>query len=315
MRGFRFSLSTRVSGVKRALGAFWPMLAGRGAVQLSGHLDGFIASFLAAGAQGILGFALTLYLLPLSLFGLSVAAAELPELSRRDGAGLAEVSERIGTAVRRSAFFVLPTAIGYVGFGLLVVGAIYGWGAFGRTDCWLMYLVLGTYSLGLPASGITRQLNTVFYATGRTAVPARVGVERVLVSAALGGALAFLLDRHEVAAVVPGADKQLFLGAVGLAAGAAIGAWFELARIHRRLAMEGMAIALPAEALVRMVCAALLAAVPAAALWYFLPGDWALRALAPLVIGVYAVTYLGLAVRLGVSELAAWTGGLGRRSS
>jgi putative peptidoglycan lipid II flippase len=178
-----------------------------------------------------------------------------------------------------------------------------------------MYLVLGTYSLGLPASGITRQLNTVFYATGRTAVPARVGVERVLVSAALGGALAFLLDRHEVAAVVPGADKQLFLGAVGLAAGAAIGAWFELARIHRRLAMEGMAIALPAEALVRMVCAALLAAVPAAALWYVLPGDWALRALAPLVIGVYAVTYLGLAVRLGVSELAAWTGGLGRRSS
>lgn len=312
MRGFRLSLSTRVAGVKRALAAFWPMLAGRGAVQLSGHLDGFIASFLAAGAQGVLGFALTLYLLPLSLFGLSVAAAELPELSRREAAAGDEVAHRITATVRRSAFFVIPTALGYLCFGLLIVEAIYGWGRFGRSDSWLTYLVLATYSVGLPASGITRQLNTVFYASGQTKVPARVGVERVLISAAIGATLALLLDRHEVGALVPHADKQLFLGAVGLAGGASVGAWYELARIHHRLAASPSPVPLPARALGGMALGAVGATLPAAAAWRA-AAAWPARGVAPLVVGVYAVCYLGLTTWLGVSELGAWAGGLRRR--
>jgi putative peptidoglycan lipid II flippase len=311
MRGFRLTVSTKARGVKKALAAFWPMLAGRGAVQLSGHLDGFIASFLASGAQGILGFALTLYLLPLSLFGLSVAAAELPEISRRDGATGAEVSARVAGTVRRSSFFVIPTAVGYLCFGLLIVSAVYGRGAFGRTDCWLMYLVLGAYSLGLPASGITRQLNTVFYASGRTRVPARVGVERVLLSAGIGAVAALALDRVEVGSLAPAAgDKHLYLGAVGLALGGALGAWYELARIRRRLTDEHAEVSLPAAALRRMVACAVAACVPGVALWYFvrpvLP-DWST---AIAVVALYAVSYLSLAERLGVSELAAWTAGM-----
>jgi putative peptidoglycan lipid II flippase len=311
LRGFRLSASTRVPGVPKALAAFWPMLAGRGAVQLSGHLDGFIASFLAAGAQGVLGFALTLYLLPLSLFGLSVAAAELPEMSRRGDASNDDVAARVRGTVRRSSFFIIPTAVGYVCFGLLIVTAIYGRGAFGRVDCWLMYFVLAAYSLGLPASGITRQLNTVFYASGRTKVPARVGVERVLLSAAIGGLAAWGLDRFEVGAIVgAGEGKRLFLGAVGLAFGGAVGAWYELARIRGRLRAERGEVAVPAAALVRMAICAVAAAAPAAALWYFggdLLGAWG-RVLA--VISVYAGLYLGLAEGLGVSELAAWAAGL-----
>ncbi|MDH3402302.1 MAG: murein biosynthesis integral membrane protein MurJ [Acidobacteriota bacterium] len=315
LRGFRLSVSTRTPGVRGALRAFWPMLAGRGAVQLSGHLDGFIASFLAPGAQGILGFALTLYLLPLSLFGLSVAAAELPEMSRRRGAKDDDVAARVLGTVRRSSFFVIPTALGYVCFGLPIVTAIYGRGAFGRVDCWLMYLVLAAYSLGLPASGVTRQLNTVFYAAGRTRVPARVGVERVLLSAGSGGLLAWILDRFEVGAVVgAGGGKHLFLGAVGLAIGGALGAWYELVRIRRGLRAERADVVLPVAPLLRMAGCAAAAALPAALLWYVAGdalGAWG-RVLA--LATVYAVGYLGLADRLGVSELAAWRAGLpGRR--
>ena len=82
LRGFRISFSHRVAGVGEALKAFVPLLAGRGAVQLSGYLDLLLASFLVAGALAALGWAQTLYLLPIGLFGMSVAAAELPELSR-----------------------------------------------------------------------------------------------------------------------------------------------------------------------------------------------------------------------------------------
>ena len=311
MRGFRLSASTGVPGVPKALAAFWPMLAGRGAVQLSGHLDGFIASFLAAGAQGVLGFALTLYLLPLSLFGLSVAAAELPEMSRRGDVSSRDVAIRVTGTVRRSSFFIIPTALGYLCFGLLIVTAIYGRGAFGRVDCWLMYFVLAAYSLGLPASGVTRQLNTVFYASGRTKVPARVGVERVLLSAGVGGLAAWILDRFEVGAIVDtGEDKLLFLGAVGLAFGGAVGAWYELARIRSSLRAERGEVTVPGAALVRMAACAAVAAAPAGALWFF-AGDFLGAWLSVLaVVTVYAGVYLGLAQRLGVSELEAWTAGL-----
>ncbi|MCZ6508091.1 MAG: murein biosynthesis integral membrane protein MurJ [Acidobacteria bacterium] len=315
IRGFRLSLSTEVRGVRQALGAFWPMLAGRGAVQLSGHLDGFIASFLMAGAQGILGFALTLYLLPLSLFGLSVAAAELPEISRLDATSGPEVSRRVASTIKRSSFFVVPTAIGYLFFGFLIVGAIYGRGQFGEVDRWLMYFVLASYSVGLPASGVTRQMNTVFYALGRTRIPARVGVERVLLSAAIGGPLAFFLDRFAVGSVVAtGSAKQLYLGAVGLAVGAAIGAWWELWRIRVRLAGTVGELQLPIAALLRMAAAALTAVVPAASLWYGIAGKLPTPASAVLVVTVYAVCYLIVTRAMGVSELEAWIAGLpGRR--
>ncbi len=310
LRGFRLSLSTRVSGVRQALAAFWPMLAGRGAVQLSGHLDGFIASFLAAGAQGILLSALTLYLLPLSLFGLAVAAAELPEMSREERDS-PRASERLSSTVRRSAFLVVPTAVGYIAFGLLIIAGIFGHGRFGPVDRWLLYLVLATYSFGLPASGITRQLNTLFYARGETRVPARVGVERVLLSAGIGAVLAFGLDQYEVAGVVGlEQDEPLYLGAVGLAAGGALGAWYELFRIRRRLAERIGSLRLPGSEILRMGGAAVLSIPAGAAVWF-----WVARMLptwlgASLVVAVYAGAYLVLARGFGVSELGPWLDGM-----
>ena len=50
MKGFRFSLSTKVEGVREALAAFGPVVAGRGVYQISGYLDVLMASLLAAGA-------------------------------------------------------------------------------------------------------------------------------------------------------------------------------------------------------------------------------------------------------------------------
>ena len=59
-----------------------PAIMGRGVVQISGYLDLVLASLLAVGAVARLRYAQTLYLLPISLFAMSVAAAALPELAR-----------------------------------------------------------------------------------------------------------------------------------------------------------------------------------------------------------------------------------------
>src|SRR5207253_1403328 len=70
--------STHVRSVGRN---FVPVFLSRGAVQLSAYVDALLASLLPTGAPTGLANAQLLYTLPVSLFGLSVSAAELPTMS------------------------------------------------------------------------------------------------------------------------------------------------------------------------------------------------------------------------------------------
>ena len=316
MRGFRLSASPRVPGVPEALAAFGPVLAGRGVVQLAGYLDLFLASFLGAGAVGALTFAQTLYMLPISLFGMSVAAAELPELSRlRQEPGAAgQLLARVRRSLRQMAFLNVPTFVGYLAFGFLLVGTLYRTGSFGAEDNWLVYLVLCGYTLGLLASTSSRLLQNTFYALGDTKAPARIAAARVAVSAGLGWALMEILDRYSVASLVgmDPAGKALRLGAVGLAVASGIGAWLELLLLRKALAGRVSGSFLPAREMGRMTGLAVAAAVPAALLGWLLPPLHVLLRTG-IVVGSYAVLYLGLARFALPEELGFWIGRFGRR--
>ncbi len=307
LEGFRLSLSLRVRGVGECLRNFGPLAASRGAVQLSGYLDQLLASFLAAGAQAALGWAFLPYFLPVSLFALSVAAAELPELSRldeRDGGG--QLRRRLVAGWRLMLFPMMPAAVGYLLLSYPVVTVLYRRGAFGAEDHWLVALVLAAYSLGLPASGSSRLFTNVFYALGATRVPARIAVERVVLSALLGLGLMVWLDRFAVAALMPEAPPvpRLYLGAVGLAAASALAAWYELARlsvaVRRRIGRPGLPLGYAG----RLLAAALAAALPALAVWRWSPLPQLVTALAAL--GLYGAGYLALTRLAGISEAARW---------
>ncbi len=323
LRGFRISFSTRVEGVPEALRAFGPVLAGRGAVQLSGYLDIFLAGFLAPGAVGVLGYAQNLYMLPVSLFGMSVAAAELPELSRlrasgargEDTAGTAaDLFARVRRSLRQIAFLNVPTLVGYLAFGFLVIGAVYRTGKFEVADNWLTYLVLAGYTLGLLASTSSRLLQNTFYALGDTRVPARIATVRVAASAALAWPLMTWLDRHTVSELFGAADpgRVLHLGAVGLALASGVAAWLELFLLRRALARRSSVAFFPGPEIGRMMLLAGAAALGAGLLWTVLPpAHVALQA--ALVVGLYAVLYLALARWLAPEDLGFWIGRFGRR--
>lgn len=338
LSGFELSLSTRVAGVRESLRAFGPVVAGRGVTQLSAYLDIVLASLLAVGAQAALGFAAQLYVLPVSLFGLSVAAAELPELSRLGGGARRGLRERggrerdldrfltrMGRSLTQMTFFVVPTCVGYLAFGSLLVGTLYRTGEFGPRDTALVATVLAAYALGLPATTPSRLLQNAFFALSDTRTPAKVAVLRVAVSVTVALPAMFLLDRLPVTALggmVPGLSpdslaggaeevggRTLYLGATGLALGSAVGAWVELAVLLRALRRPLPELSLPWRGVLRQTALALAALAPAAALWLVLPRFHpALTTL--LVVGLYAGVYLAAAQLLGVSELRAW---LGRR--
>lgn len=240
------STRLRMPEVREVLTNFVPAMTARGVVNLSALLDTLLASLLATGAVALLTYAQTLYLLPLSLFGLSVAAAELPELSRDRAAGLAAVGRRAEAAVARVLFWLVPAAVGYVLFREQAM-ALYVTGAFDAGDAAAAGVVLAVYALGLPASGASRVASSAFFALGDTRAPFRAACFRVVASAGAGAALMFPLDRLQA-----GGHG---LGAAGLAGGAALGSWLELALLKRALGRRISGLSFRSARLVRLLAA------------------------------------------------------------
>lgn len=247
------SVSTRATGVREVVANFPPVVAARGAVNLGALLDTNLASRLSTGAVGVMGYAQALYLLPISLFSLSVAAAELPELARERAAGREAVRDRTERAVGTVLFWLIPVTAGYVVFREEVMAIYRTGGAFGEADAVVAGVVLAAYAIGLPASGVSRVLSSAYYALGDAKTPARVACARIVVSAVTGVTLMFPLDRHMVG--------DLGLGAAGLAAGASAGAWLEVSLLKRSLGRRLSGLSFGGGRVVRCLVAAGVAVV------------------------------------------------------
>src|SRR5262249_48098909 len=176
---------------------FAPVFVGRGVVQISSYVDQLIASFLGTGAVAGLGYALLLSQLPVSLFGMSVSAAELPAMSSVTG-DESEVAERLrprlNHGLRRIAFFVVPSAIGFLALGDIVSG-IYQGGKFTHSDSVYIWAILAGSSVGLLASTLGRLYSSTYYALRDTRTPLRYAIVRVLLTSALGFLFAIPLPR------------------------------------------------------------------------------------------------------------------------
>ena len=117
LRIFFRSLTENVRVVIRN---FVPVFFSRGVLQLSAYIDGLLASLLPVGGVSALANAQALYLLPVSLFGMSVSAAELPAMSSAVGTDeqvATTLRQRIAASTKRVGFFVVPSAVGFIALG------------------------------------------------------------------------------------------------------------------------------------------------------------------------------------------------------
>lgn len=316
-----------VPGLRDVLRASGGVIAGRGIVQLSAYLDLAIASLLAAGAVAALGFAQVLYLLPVSLFGMSVAAAALPDLATLRTEQRARLAADVETGMARIAAFVIPTTAVYLVLGEQVVTVLFGGGAFGASETRQVALVLSAYGLGLIATTQSRLLQSTLYGLDDTTTPARIAAVRVSVATVLGVALMLLLDAYrwgpdglqqvasiglaDAAARASSASLHR-LGAVGLALGASFGAWVEWALLRRAVA-RGAGVP-PPRPHVRRPLLASLAIVFGGPLGVRL-GDVMTPVLdgAPVALGAVievlpaALLFVGAAVALDMAELPGVT--------
>ena len=304
--GLSLRWDLRSYGASTVLRNAGPAIMGRGVVQLSGWVDMVLASFLFVGAVAALSYAQTFYMLPVSLFGMSIAAAELPELSRTGGGDAEPLRRRVAAGLRQMAVFVVPSVIGYLAFGDIIIGAMYQRDAFTRADTILVYLILAGYSIGLLASTATRLYSSALYALNDTKTPAKIAVIRVITSALLGGTFMMLLEPITVRGVTLSLGPGITvlgnpIGAAGLAAGTGLAAWLEWTLLRRALGRR-IGDASAAGVLIKLIGAALLAAAAARGLLYVLP-PMALFTSLFVVLVPFGILYFGLASLFGVGEV------------
>ena len=293
----RFTPDTSHPPVREVVRNFLPAFMSRGVVQISGFIDTRIASHIAFdGVVTLLQNAQTIYMLPISLFGMSVSAAELPEMSRTGGVGpdaLERIRQRLNAALPRVAFFVVPSAIGFMVLGEAIAGVLLEHGEFVRADSLRTWAILAGSAVGLLASAQGRLYSSTFNALRDTRTPLRYAIVRIALSVVMGYLFAF----H-----APGLlGLPAWTGAVGLSVASGISGWVEFILLRRaltsRIGPTGMALSATA----RLWTAGLAAAAAGYAVMYFVDPDLQMiRGTGALM--VFAASYGMATLALGVPE-------------
>lgn len=295
-RHLRLNLDTASRHVRTVIRNFVPVFLGRGVYQVSSYVDMVLGSALPTGAVAGLGYAQTLYLLPVSLFGMSVSAAELPAMSSgRSGEDQsAFLARRLNTGLRQIAFFVVPSAMAFLVLGDVVAGAVYQSGVFTRDVTLYVWAILAGSGVGLLASTLSRLYSSAYYALGDTTTPLRYAMVRVGLTLVLGYLFAFPLP-----ALLHIAPRW---GAAGLTASAGIASWVEFTLLRRsmngRIGTTGLAVRFT----MGLWAAALVAAATARGVQHLIPLAGPIP-VAMVVLGTYGFLYLALGYGLGGPEL------------
>jgi putative peptidoglycan lipid II flippase len=296
LHGLRLSFSYQAENVKTVVRNFVPVFFGRGVVQISAYIDSFLASLLPTGAVAALSYAQTLYLLPVSLFGMSVSAAELPAMSGAIGSEK-EVAEalrgRLDSGLRQIAFLVLPSVVAFLVLGDVIVAAIYQTGRFMHADVIYVWGILAGATVGLLAQTLGRLYSSTYYALRDTRTPLRFAIVRVVLTTVLGYLCAIPLP--------PALGIEPRWGVAGLTISAGIASWVEFTLLRRKLNARIGRTGIPAEYLVKLWTAALTGAAAGWTIHHFF-GHLPPVVMAVLALGAYGIIYFAVTSVLGIAE-------------
>lgn len=293
----RVTLNYQTAHVKEVIRNFIPVFIGRGVVQISAYVDAVLASLLPTGAVAGLAYAQLLYMLPVSLFGMSVSAAELPHMSGTVGTD-EEVAPilraRLNSGLRQIAFFVVPSIAALLVLGDVLVAAIYKSGRFTQTDVIYVWGIVAGAMVGLLASTLGRLYSSTYYALHDTRTPLRYAIIRVIITSGLGYLFAIPLPH------ILGINARW--GVAGLTISAGMASWVEFSLLRRTLNRRIGRTGVPALYLVKLWTAAFVAAGIGWLIHHYFRHHSAKLA-AVVVLTPFGLVYFAATLALGLSEI------------
>ncbi len=294
--GLSISFKTRMEPVQKIIANFMPAVVTRGVVQLSAYIDQILASYLGPASVAAMAYAQTIYLLPVSLFGMAISAAALTEMSRTTGTKeetIRALENELAAGIRRLAFLVIPSAVAFVILGDVVAATLFQTGRFSGADSRFVWFILAGSSVGLVATTQSRLFISVFWALGNTRTPLRIAYFRVALTALLGYCAVFPLRAFL------GLDA-IYCTAL-LTASAGIAGWVEFLLFRRSLSVYLGKVSLDGKTMTAFWSISLIAAALAYGIKLFMP-DLHVVVRGIIVLGAYGLFYLCGALAAKIPE-------------
>jgi putative peptidoglycan lipid II flippase len=189
--GYRPMLSLSDPGVRQIIGLMGPAVIGTAAVQVNVFVNTNFASsiidpatgMIASGPVSWLNYAFRFMQFPIGVFGVAVATAALPQLSR-DSARAEYDQFRRTLAHALILIFVLciPSAVGLVILGRPIIALIFEHGRFNAFDTVQTGNALAAYAVGLTGYAAVKVLSPAFYAVGSARTPMLISLGSIAVN-------------------------------------------------------------------------------------------------------------------------------------
>ncbi len=185
----RHAFDFKHPGFVRIVRLMGPAILGNAAVQINVLVNTFFASLIfdpvrgANGPVSWLGYAFRFMQLPLGVFGVAIASATLPSISRAAASGDFEdyrmtLSQSLGMVF----LLTVPSSVGLWILGRTMVGAIYQGGKFAQYDTNQTALALSCYAIGLAGYSAIKVLVPAFYALHDSRTPMFVSLASIVIN-------------------------------------------------------------------------------------------------------------------------------------
>ncbi len=216
--GFRYRaiLDPRDPDLRHILRLMGPGTLAGAAVQINLLVNMVLATGQGTGAVSWLGYAFRVMYLPIGLFGVSIAAATLPVVSRHAArAELGGMRDAVSRALRLMLVVNVPATVGLVALGAPIVELIFERGSFTAQDTAATAGALLFYSPGLAGYSAVRIAVPCFYALGSSVTPTSISMAAVALNIALN---LVLVERMGYRGLALGASIAALVNAVVLLA-------------------------------------------------------------------------------------------------
>src|SRR6476660_4251660 len=191
--GFRYRpmLDFYDPGVRQIMRLMGPAIIGTAAVQINVFVNTNFASEIVDPATGAvlngpvswLSYAFRFMQFPIGVFGVAIATAALPPLSRStSNPDYVEFRQTLAHSLALVFLLCIPSAVGLVVLGRPIVALVFEHGKFTSFDTVQTANALAAYSLGLAGYAAVKVLSPAFYALHDARTPMLISVGSIVVN-------------------------------------------------------------------------------------------------------------------------------------
>ncbi|MEK6409571.1 MAG: murein biosynthesis integral membrane protein MurJ [Acidobacteriota bacterium] len=202
--GFRYRpmLSFSDPGVRRIFKLMGPAVVGAAAVQVNVLVNTNFATSIPGGSGPVswLNYAFRLMQFPIGVFGVAIATATLPSISRSAARkDLNEFRHTLAGSIRLAFLLTIPSAVGLIVLGRPIIALIYEHRSFGPNDTEHTAAALAFYAIGLAGYSAVRILAPAFYALDDARTPMMISLLSMAINFVMNWMLVGVLEERGLA--------------------------------------------------------------------------------------------------------------------